>query len=296
VSKDGKTLERMVTGFRWPNGMGMSRKGVWTFSDQQGTWVPASRIDILEKGGFYGFMNSHHRKVKPTTYDGPLCWIPHKVDNSSAGQVWVESGGKWGPFEDQMLHLSYGKCKMFLVLQEKVGEHNQAGVVEVPVDKFASGAMRGRFSKHDGQLYVSGLKGWQTSGARDGCFQRVRYTGKPTRLPAGLSVGKTTVTVTFAEPLDKAAAEDLESWSAERWNYRWTRGYGSKEYSVKNPAKTGHDAVEITAAKVSADNKTVTLTMTDLKPVMQQSLKYDLKSADGAKVRGAIYHTIHALK
>jgi hypothetical protein len=296
VSKDGKTLTRMVTGFRWPNGMGMSAKGVWTFSDQQGTWVPASRIDILEEGGFYGFLNSHHRKVKPTTYDGPLCWIPHKVDNSSAGQVWVESGGKWGPLEGQMLHLSYGKCLLFLVLQEKVGKHNQAGVVHIPVEKFASGAMRGRFNKQDGQLYVSGLKGWQTSGNKDGCFQRVRYTGKPTRLPIGLNVAKASVTVTFAEPLDPKTVEDLESWTAERWNYRWTRGYGSKEYSLKDPKKTGHDPVEITAAKLSADKKTVILTMTDLKPVMQQSLKYDLKSADGAKVRGAIYHTIHELK
>ena len=58
----------------------------------------------------------------------------------------------------------------------------------------------------------------------------------------------------------------------------------------------GHDPVEITAAKLSDDKKTVTLTMTDLKPVMQQSLRYDLKAADGGKIRGAIYHTIHALR
>ncbi|MDX1565733.1 MAG: DUF6797 domain-containing protein, partial [Phycisphaeraceae bacterium] len=196
VSKDGKTLTRMCTGFRWPNGMGMSKDGVWTFSDQQGTWVPSSRIDILKKGGFYGFLNSHHRKERPKTYDGPLCWIPHKVDNSSASQVWVESGGRWGPLEGKMLHLSYGRCKLFLVLQEKIGDVHQGGVVEMPIDKFQSGAMRGRFHDKDGQLYVSGLKGWQTSGARDGCFQRVRYTGKPTRLPVGLNVHKKFIKVT----------------------------------------------------------------------------------------------------
>ena len=38
--------------------------------------------------------------------------------------------------------------------------------------------MRARFNAADGQLYVCGLKGWQTRATKDGIFQRVRYTGK----------------------------------------------------------------------------------------------------------------------
>ncbi len=297
VSKDGKTLTRYATGFRWPNGFGMSKTGVITAADQQGTWIPSSRLDIVEKGGFYGFMNSHHRATPPTTYDGPLCWIPHKVDNSCGGQTWVESD-KWGPLKGNMLHLSYGRCLLFLVVHEKVegvpGKTHQGGVVQFPCDKFLSGAMRARFSDHDGQLYVSGLKGWQTNGARDGCFQRVRYTGKQAHLPKEIKVTKTGVQLTFTEPLDKAAAGDADNWSAERWNYRWTKGYGSKEYSVETPNKTGHDPMDITAVNVSADGKTVMIEMPDIAPVMQQSIRWNIKGADGQDVRGTLYHTIHA--
>jgi hypothetical protein len=39
--------------------------------------------------------------------------------------------------------------------------------------------MRARFRKQDGQLYVCGLRGWQTAGVMDACLQRVRNTGKP---------------------------------------------------------------------------------------------------------------------
>ena len=177
----------VATGFRWPNGSGAGPNGELTVADQQGTWVPSSRVDLVRKGGFYGFMNAHHREKPPTSYDGPLCWIPHKVDNSCGGQTWCTSD-KWGPFQGHMVHCSYGKCALFLVLQENINGIDQAGVYRFPF-KFQSGGMRARFNPHDGQLYVSGLKGWQTSGAKDGCLQRVRYTGASVAFNVGGILG-----------------------------------------------------------------------------------------------------------
>ncbi len=295
ISKDGSKLERFATGFRWPNGFGMSEDGVITAADQQGTWIPSSRVDIVKRGGFYGFMNSHHLDPAPTKYDGPLCWIPHKVDNSCGGQVFVpKKNDKWGPFAGYMLHLSYGKCRMFLVLQENVGGTDQAGVVQFDLPPFASGGMRGRFSPFDGQLWVTGLKGWQTSGARDGCLQRVRYTGKKVYMPSKLNVTKTGVKITFNQPLDREVAVDPDSWHVEQWNYRWTKGYGSPHFSVKEPDKKGQDPVTVNKVELSKDGKVVTLTYTEeVKPVMQMMIKYSLDAADGELVEGAIYNTIH---
>ncbi len=87
----------------------------------------------------------------------------------------------------ELLHLSYGKCKLFHVLTDEAGGVAQGGVVQFPLS-FASGVMRGRFHPQDGQLYVAGLKGWQTDAARDGCLQRVRYTGRPLRAPVSMKV------------------------------------------------------------------------------------------------------------
>jgi hypothetical protein len=81
-----------------------------------------------------------------------------------------------------MLHMSYGKCTLFNVLQEEVDGQAQGGVVRFPF-KFTSGIMRGRFSPKDGQLYVSGLNVWQSDASKFGCLYRVRYTGKPVTMP-----------------------------------------------------------------------------------------------------------------
>ncbi len=294
VSPDGRDIAVVATGFRWPNGSGVGPAGQMTVADQQGNWVPSSRIDLLREGGFYGFMGTHHREVAPQTYDGPLCWIPHGVDNSCGGQGWVE-GDRWGPFEGMMVHTSYGKCQLFLVLQEQVGGVDQAGVVRFPGVQFESGAMRARFNPRDGQLYVSGLKGWQTSGAKDGCFQRVRYTGGAVRMPAALHVHENGLRVAFTERIDSELAEDLDSWRVERWNYRWAGAYGSKEWSVADPEKQGRDKVVVKSAKLLRGDREVFLEIPDMKPVMQMGVGYDLETADGDEVIGAIYNTVHAM-
>src|SRR4029434_9208145 len=117
----------------------------------------------------------------------PLCWLPMAIDNSSGGQVWVTSR-RWGPFEGHLLHTSYGKATLFHVLLEEVDGVAQGGVVQFPL-RFESGIMRARFPAVDGRLYVCGLKGWQTAGARDAALQRVRYTGRPVNMPTTLHVG-----------------------------------------------------------------------------------------------------------
>src|ERR1044072_1262353 len=99
-----------------------------------------------------------------------------------------------------MLHLSYGHCSMLLVLQEEVDGQAQGGVVPLP-GRFLSGVMRGAFNPHDGQLYVTGLRGWQTSAARDGCFQRVRCRPEKLDLPLALHALTNALRITFAQPL-----------------------------------------------------------------------------------------------
>ncbi len=129
-----------------------------TCSDNEGIWTPVCRLNRVKSGGFYGAVGLHHTATTPTTYDPPLCWLPHAVDNSSGGQVWV-SGDKWRPFAGGLLHLSYGQGTLFHDLKDEVGGVVQGGVVKFPL-KFDSGIMRARFNPKDGQLYGAGLRGW----------------------------------------------------------------------------------------------------------------------------------------
>lgn len=291
VSPDGKTSKVIATGLRAPNGISVRGDGQVTTGDNEGSWMPRCRLNLVKENGFYGVMNTSHRKTLPKTYDAPICWLPKSVDNSGGGQAWVNSN-KWGPFKDELLHLSYGTCSLYKAMYEHVDGTPQGGVVRMPVN-FASGIMRARFNKGDGQLYTCGLRGWQTSAAVDSTFARVRYTGAPLTIPTKLNVLKDGIEITFTEALDKEEAEDTEAYSISQWNYKYSEAYGSSEYSVKNPSSQGKDAVKITSAKLSEDGKKVKLTIPGIKPVMQMRIKVDLLDADDEEVIYEIFNTIN---
>lgn len=294
VSKDGAKAEVFCTGFRHPIGMGMSPTGILTGADQEGNWMPATRIDEYKKGGFYGDMRGHHRATPPKTYDNPLCWLPREVDNSAGGQTWVPKG-TFGPLEGLPLHFSYGRCRPFVLLRQELGGGEiQGGVAALGV-QFLSGVCRGRFGA-DGNLYVCGLNGWQTAAQADGCLQRVRYTGKPLDVPTALEVKGNTIRLTFSRPLDAKSVAGTDNYRCAWWNYRWSGDYGSKRWKVSDPNAEGQDDVPVTGAKLSSDGKTLELTFAALKPVMQMQVGYNVKGADGAPVTGSVYLTINGTK
>jgi hypothetical protein len=200
-----------------------------------------------------------------------------------------------------LLHLSYGTCGLYLVLKEPGDDVVQGGVVRFPTS-FSSSCMRGRFHPVDGQLYVVGLQGWQTSAAREGGFHRVRWTGKPLTMPVGLKTSDKGVYLTFAEPLDRELAEDVESYGIEIWNYLYSPNYGSPELSLLHPerkveqGKPNRDPLKVTGASLSADGRTVFLAVEGMRPVMQMKVSYNLETKDGDRAKGEVHNSIHVLR
>src|SRR5207248_1861160 len=111
---------------------------------------------------------------------------------------------------------------------------------------------------------------------RDGCLQRVRYTGQQFYLPVNYSVKSNGVLLTFSQPLERSTAENTDSFAVQRWNYRWTSTYGSPDFSVSDPEKQGRDSMVIKAAKLSADGRDLLLEMADMRPAMQMKIQYNL--------------------
>ncbi|HEY7115169.1 MAG TPA: hypothetical protein VH475_01205, partial [Tepidisphaeraceae bacterium] len=308
VSPDGSKLEYLNRGFRAPNGMAVGPEGQIVCADNQGHWTPTSKINYIPAGkrdGFYGFpfdprvekvfdVKKYYPDGLPRTFEPPLCWIPYVLDNSSGGQTFV-TDDRWGPFKGNILHSSYGKSSLFMVMPQLVGEVAQGGVWRFGL-AFESGIMRLRFNPADGQLYACGMRGWQTSGNRDGCLQRVRYTGKPVYQPKDLRATSKGLSITFTDALDPATANDTGSYDVQQWQYHWSAEYGSPEYSVERPTKKGHDTVDVKSARLGADGKTVLLEIPTIAPVMQMEVSYKLKARDGHNVEGAIYNTINRLR
>lgn len=293
LDPEGERLEVVCRGFRVPNGVAVSPKGQITTSDQEGHWIPSTPIVLCEPGGYYGY--AWGGGLGPTAeeeYDRPITYLPISVDNSGSGQAWVPEG-EWGPLENHLIHASYGRGKIFLVLMERVSGQIQGGAVELPLD-FDTGLMRPDFRKKDGHLYVTGLRGWGTKRKAAGGFFRVRYRGGPLHMPTELHVSETGgVSLTFTEPLDRTSAESVESYDVRRWNYRRSNRYGSDLFRLDG--EQGTEPMTVRAARLSEDGRTVTLSLDDLREVDQMQISLLLKAEDGTPVIREVFHTVNVL-
>jgi hypothetical protein len=92
----------------------------------------------------------------------------------------------------------------------------------VPLEgEFLSGIMRGAFHPKDGQLYTVGLDGWGDYSTKDGCFQRVRYTGGKVRKPIGFKAHANGMRIDFPVELDATQLQDNSNFFAQQWNYEY---------------------------------------------------------------------------
>ena len=299
ISPDGQQVKVLATGFRNPDGLGLTSDGVVTVPCSEGSWTPASMIcavpvhkKILQLdpkiGGyeppFFG-LGGPQNEIAP---DLPMVYIPRGLDNSSGGQIEVDSD-RWGPLNGQLLHFSFGSGTHFLLLRDEVRGQIQGGLVPLP-GEFLSGAHRGRFNPADGQLYVSGMAGWGSYTPDDGSFQRVRYNNEAVQLPVAFHAHENGILLRFTDaPNDMAGT--AESHFAQAWNYRYSPGYGSAEFSTKHYGTQGHDVLQITKSVILKERKSLFLEIPELQPVNQLHLRVHPGESDACD----LFLTIHAL-
>jgi sugar phosphate isomerase/epimerase len=294
LSADGQRLEVMARGFRHPFGLGVGPDGEITVADNEGNWVPSSKIDLIMPGGFYGYMGDATDAAAGPKPRRPLCFLPKAVDNSSGGQFWHTSD-RWGPYHRQgMFHFSWGRCTLHAVLPQDVAGTRQAATVPLPGIRLESGPGEAEFSPRDGQLYVVGLDGWQTAAKADGSFERIRYTGRPVRLPSQFAAYEDGVELAFDVPIDPASFDRADAVRVEWWNYERSAVYGSYHYSPQQPERVGHDILETEGVELSPDGRTVFI-RAPLRPVDQIQIALNLTAATGEVIKTTVSATINAL-
>ncbi len=292
VSQDGSRTDILANGFRAANGVCLNPDGSFVVTDQEGFWNPKNRInwvtvDPAGKPKFYGNMLGYHdvTDTSDSAMVPPLCWITNAFDRSPAELLWVDSS-RWGPLQGSLLNLSYGYGKVFLVPHNNVRGTMQGGMVELPFPTFPTGVMRGRFHPLDGQLYLCGMFAWAGNATYPGGLYRLRATGQPLHLPVGLHSTRSGLKLTFTEPLDGKSL-DVKSLQIKTWSLKRTANYGSNHYDEKEMAVRG--------ITLSADAKTITIDIAELRPTWCMEIKYSLRSAKGRPVQGTIHNTIHEL-
>ncbi|MCA9127043.1 MAG: hypothetical protein KDB22_08155 [Planctomycetales bacterium] len=287
VTPDGERTDILAQGFRAANGVCLNPDGTFIVTDQEGHWNPKNRINWVSEGGFYGNMYGYHDVTDESddAMQQPLCWITNAFDRSPAELLWCNSR-QWGPFRGSLLNLSYGYGKVFVVPHETVAGQVQGGMCALPIPDFPTGIIRGRFSPHDGQLYLCGLSAWASSQtAEEGGLYRVRYAGQYAALPIALNAAEQQLTIGFSEPLHETTSLDPANYSVRVWDLKRTKNYGSEHYNERR--------IDIRRVELSSDRLQLRLIMSELNPTWSMEISLPVVSGDGQPAERVIHNTIH---
>ncbi|HCN76474.1 MAG TPA: heme-binding domain-containing protein [Verrucomicrobiales bacterium] len=260
-------LQVLATGFRNPNGLGISQDGRFiTTSVQEGDWTPATSICQIELGKNEG---AHFGAGGPKNNQPPepvLMYLPRGEDNSASSQAFI-SGEKWASLkgDGNLIHLSSGGGSAWLVMRQNVKGRWQGAAVKIS-GNFDSGPQCARFNPKDGHLYVNGMQGWGSYTPKDGCFQRVRFTGGDKPVPVAFEARDNGLLIRFNQAVKDA---DAATCFAQCWNYKYGPQYGSPEYSVKYADTPGHDPLEVRSVQKLDGGKALFLEIPQIVPANQ---------------------------
>ncbi|MDP5005520.1 MAG: plastocyanin/azurin family copper-binding protein [Verrucomicrobiales bacterium] len=263
-------LEVLATGFRNPNGLGISPDGRFiTTSVQEGDWTPATSICQIELGKNEGAHFGAGGPKDGGTPEPVLMYLPRGEDNSGSSQAFV-SGEKWAALQGDgnLVHLSSGGGSAWLVMRQNVKGLWQGAAVRIS-GNFDSGPQAARFNPNDGHLYINGMQGWGSYTPKDGAFQRVRFTGGGKPVPIAFEARDNGVLVRFNEPV---TGVDASTTFAQCWNYLYSAAYGSPEYSVRYADTPGHDPLEVRSVQTLEGGKALFIEIPQLIPAGQVHL------------------------
>jgi glucose/arabinose dehydrogenase len=299
ISPDGK-LTPWASGFRSPNGLGFDADENLFVPDNQGDWIGSSPLYLVEKGKFYGHPASLAWREGITTppvkmpvtelaaMKTPATIVfPHNImANSPTQPLLIKTGGKFGPFEGQMLIGEMNRARIIRVIFDKVdGQLQGASVPLIDNGGLLKGNNRFAFAA-DGSLWVGQTDhGW----AGDKGLQRISWTGKVPLDVLKMKLTKKGFDLTFTRTLDASTAASPTAYKVKRYYYEYHSAYGSKQYDL-------HE-ITVNGATLSADRKTVSLELPGLTAWRIYELHLDdLKAEDGAPlVNPLVCYTLNHL-
>jgi hypothetical protein len=290
------------SGIRSPGGIGFNAAGDTFYTDNQGVWNGSSSLKWLKPGSFQGnpTANKYYKlgkdlaappevadksrivseRAKHPSFIPPAVVFPHgRVGQSPTGIAVDKTGGKFGPWDAQLYVGEQTHSQVQRVCLEKVNGIYQGAVFHF-LEGFEAGIIPLRMDQKEGVMFVGGSnRGWGSRGSKPFTFERVRATGKVPFEIKTMTANKDGFTLSFTEPVDPQSAADPAAYEMAAWTYILQAEYGSPEVDQATP--------KVTAAKVSADGRSVRLTIEGLvKGHVHQLSAKGVKSAAG----GPLWH------
>ncbi|GIW90075.1 MAG: hypothetical protein KatS3mg109_0507 [Pirellulaceae bacterium] len=310
VTPEGRVVPT-CSGLRSPGGIGMNAVGDVFMTDNQGPWNGTCSLKHLRPGSFQGHPagNRWYDAVKdtmgprpPDPRSGsrmmteakripalvpPAVYFPYRrMGQSASGIVCDTTGGKFGPFAEQLFVGDQTNSTVMRVYLEKVHGYYQGACFPFR-DGFASGNVA-LYLAPEGKLFVGGTnRGWGSRGPKPFALQRLDWTGRVPFEILKIELMRDGFLLTFTLPVDRSSAEQLDSYRLATHTYIYQADYGSPEVDQTRPV--------LRAARVLDDPHMVRLYVEGLQEGHVHELFLPgIRSANGQPVLHAeAYYTLN---
>lgn len=244
---DPKTgLTPWARGFRSPNGIQTGPDGEVWVTDNQGDFRTTNPLYHVEKGLFYGHPSSlvwDPEYVKNDPKRDPLkqpmaeldamrapaaVLFPYGFSRSPAEPLFDTTGGKFGPFNGQLLVADAAAPRIIRVMLERVDGVMQGACVDFySHNGLRNGSNRMVFSPGGTELYVGQtMREW--AGAMEG-LQRIKFNGGRVFEVLGVHLIRDGFELEFTEPVDAGAGEKPDAFQTDSYWYEYSSNYGGPE-------------------------------------------------------------------
>ena len=296
ITPEGKATP-FAYGLRSPCGIMIDDQDRIFVSDNQGDWMGTSKFFHVEEGKFYG----HPASLiwKPGWTQDPFemkvadldklrtrasIMLPHGILSISPTQpVSIDAGGRFGPFEGQILLGEMNMPRIFRLMPETVQGQVQGAVTTHFDGEIGKGTGRMVFDT-SGDLWIGRTSlGWP--GGRG--LSRIRWTGKPTTRILTMKLSEKGFRLTFTQKMDPAALQDLENYECRCYTYLYRKEYGSPQVEKKK--------IQVVAVTVLDAGRSVELELSELieERVFQLNMPNLVSAAGQELTEPVIYYTLN---
>lgn len=289
VNKDTGEIEYLAGGLRTPHGIGWGPEGEILVTDNQGGWLPSSKLLRIEQDGFYNHYMNPPGPFDQNEVTPPVLWLPqNEIGNSPSTPVTLTEGR----FAGQLLigDVTYGGLQR-AYLEEVDGtyqgalfRHTQG--LEVGVTRVSLGP--------DGAVYIGGLGAggnWGQEGKLAYGLQKLTPNGTSAFDIHEMRATPDGFVLSYTEPLSQETADALAgAYRVNQWRYEPTADYGGP--------KLDEETLQVTSAELSEDGTEVTLTIDGLQPdrVVHVQSPRPFSSADGETLWSTeAWYTLNAI-
>lgn len=273
VTPQGETIP-ICSGIRSPCGIGPNEHGVMFYAESQGPWNGSCSLKVLQPGGFMGHPVSFNwydlvegmeaPKVTPNTPSRLTTerervpeLVPYavvfpyiKMGRSISGFMVDRTGGKFGPFENQIFIGDFSLSVVMRATTEQVNGVWQGACYPFR-EGLATGLLACQFTPEGGLLVGGTNRGWPVRGPRAYAIQRLDWTGETPFEIKQINALHDGFRITFTKNVDRESASDPSSYQLLTYTHIYQQGYGSPEVD--------HTTPRIVNAQVSDDGRQVDL-------------------------------------